>query len=68
MTTVEVRKRALLSNGGLDGVRVTVVTPSSAFSDQEQSKITSVNKFNNFQYVNGSIIVCELMESEKERR
>ena len=47
----------LLSNGGLDGVRVIVVTPSSVFSDQEQSKITSVNKFNNFQYVNSSIIV-----------
>ena len=57
VTTVEEMKTALLSNGGLDGVRVTVVTPSSVFSDQEQSKITSVNKFNNFQYVNGSIIV-----------
>lgn len=57
MTTVEEMKTALLSNGGLDGVRVTVVTPSSVFSDQEQSKITSVNKSNNFQYVNGSVIV-----------
>ena len=57
VTTVEEMKTALSSNGGLDGVRVTVLTPSSVFSDQEQSKITSVNKFNNFQYVNGSIIV-----------
>ena len=57
VTTVEEMKTALLSNGGLDGVRVTVVTPSSVISDQEQSKITSVNKFNNFHYVNGSIIV-----------
>ena len=50
-------KMALLSNGGLDGVRVTVITPRSVFIDQEQSKITSENKFNNFQYVNGNIIV-----------
>ena len=57
MTTVEEMKTALLSNGGLDGVRVTIVTLRSVFSDQEQSKITSVNKFNNFQYVNGNIIV-----------
>ena len=57
VTTLEEMKTALLSNGGLDGVRVTVVTPSSVISDQEQSKITSVNKFNNFHYVNGSIIV-----------
>ena len=57
MTTVEEMKMALLSNGGLDSVRVTVVTLSSVFSDQEQSKIFSVNKFNNFQYVNRSIIV-----------
>ena len=57
MTTVEEMKTALLSNGGLDGIRVTVDTPSSVFRDQEQSKITSVNKFNNFQYKNGSIIV-----------
>ncbi|PFX13537.1 hypothetical protein AWC38_SpisGene22373 [Stylophora pistillata] len=56
VTTMEEVKTALLSNGGLDGVRVTV-TPSSVFSDQEQSKITSVNKFNNFQYVKGSVIV-----------
>ena len=57
MTTVEEMKMALLSNGGLDGVRVTVITPRSVFIDQEQSKITSENKFNNFQYVNGNIIV-----------
>ena len=56
VTTMEEMK-ALLSSGGFDGVRVTVVTPSSVNSDQEQSKITSVNKFNNFHYVNGSIIV-----------
>ena len=47
MTTVEEMKTALLSNGGLDGGRVTVVTARSVFSDQEQAKITSVNKFNN---------------------
>ena len=57
MTTVEEMKMALLSSGGLDGVRVTVITPRSVFIDQEQSKITSENKFNNFQYVNGNIIV-----------
>ena len=55
MTTVEEMKTALLFNGGLHGVRVTIVTPRSVFSDQEQSKITSVIKFNNF--VNGNIIV-----------
>ena len=56
MTTVKEMKTAL-SNGGLDGVRVTIVTPCSVFSDQEQSKITSVNKYNNFQYVKRNIIV-----------
>ena len=68
VTTVEEMKTALLSNGGLDGVRVTVVTPCSVFSDQEQSKITSVNKFNNFQYVNGSVIVWRAYEVGKGKR
>ena len=53
VTTVEEMNKALLSNGVLDSVRVTVVTPSSVSGNQEQSKITSVNKFNNFQCVNG---------------
>ena len=57
VTTVEEMKTALLSNGGLHGVRVTIVTPRSVLSDQEQSKITSVNKFNKFQHVNRNIIV-----------
>ncbi|XP_015749508.1 PREDICTED: collagen alpha-1(II) chain-like [Acropora digitifera] len=43
-------KTALLSNGGFHGVRVTIVTPCSVFSDQEQSKVTSLNKFNNFHH------------------
>ena len=55
VTTVDEMKEALLSQGGLEGVRVVVVTPSVVYSEQEQSKITSVNKLNNFQYVNGSI-------------
>ena len=33
VTTVEEMKTALLSIGGLDGVRVTVVTPSSVIRD-----------------------------------
>ena len=57
VTTVEEMKTALLSNGGFHGVRVTIVTPCSVFSDQEQSKVTSLNKFNNFHHVNGNIIV-----------
>ena len=55
VTTVDEMKEALLSQGGLEGVRVVVVTPSVVYSEQEQSKITSVNKLNNFQFVNGSI-------------
>ena len=55
MTTVDEMKEALLSQGGLEGVQVVVVTPSLVYSEQEQSKIPSVNKLNNFQYVNGSI-------------
>ena len=57
VTTVEEMKTALLSNGGFHGVRVTIVTPCSVFSDQEQSKVTSLNKFNNFHHVNGNTIV-----------
>ena len=53
MTTVEEMNKALLSNGVFDSVQVTVITPCSVSGDQEQSKITSVNKFNTFQYVNG---------------
>ena len=68
VTTVEETKRALLSNGGLGGVRVTVVIPCSVFSDQEQSKIISVNKFNNFQYVNGSIIVWRAYQWSRKRK
>ena len=52
MTTVNEMKEALLSQGGLKGVRVLVVTPSLVSSEQEQSKITCFNKLNNFQYVN----------------
>ena len=53
LTTVNEMKEALLSQGGLMGIRV--VTPSLVSSEQEQSKITSVNKLNNFQYVNRNI-------------
>ena len=56
VTTVDEMKAALLSHGGLEGVQVVVATPSSVSSDQEQSKITSVNKLNNFQFVNGRIV------------
>ena len=55
LTTVNEMKEALLSQGGLMGIRVVVVTPSLVSSEQEQSKITSVNKLNNFQYVNRNI-------------
>ena len=48
VTTVDEMKGALLSQGGLEIVRVVVVTPSLVSSEQEQSKITSVNKLNNF--------------------
>ena len=51
MTTVNEMKEAVLSQGGLKGVRVVVVTPILVSSEQEQSKITSVNNLNNFQYV-----------------
>ena len=68
MTTVNEMKEALLSQGGLKGVRVVVVTASLVSSEQEQSKITSVNKLNNFQYVNRNIYAGELMESGKENR
>ena len=38
VTTVDEMKAALLSHGGLEGVRVVVATSSSISSDQEQSK------------------------------
>ena len=55
VTTVNEMKEALLSQGGLKGDRVVVVTPSLVSSEQEQSKITSVNKLNSFQHVNRNI-------------
>ena len=55
VTTVNKMKETLLSQGGLKGVRVVLVTLSLVSSEQEQSKITSVNKLNNFQYVNRNI-------------
>ena len=55
MTTVHEMKEVHLSQGGLEGARVVVVTPNVVYSEQEQSQITSVNKLNNFQYVNASI-------------
>ena len=55
MTTVDEMKEALLSQRGLEGVRVVVVDPSLVSSEQGQSKTTSVNKLNNFQYANMSI-------------
>ena len=58
VTTVNEMKEVLLSQGGLKGVRVVVVTPSLVSSEQEQSKITSVNKLKNFQYVNRNIYIC----------
>ena len=49
VTTVEEMKTALLSNGALDGVRVTVVTPSSVFRIKNNPKLplsTSLITFN----------------------
>lgn len=45
-----------------------LLPPRSVFSDQEQAKINSVNKFNNFQCVNGNIIVWRAFRVRKGRR
>ncbi|KAK3753034.1 hypothetical protein QZH41_014987 [Actinostola sp. cb2023] len=54
VTTVEEMKAALLSHGGLEGVRVAVVEATPF--NQDLPKIASVNKLNNFEYVEGGLV------------
>ncbi|KAK3721852.1 hypothetical protein QZH41_002280 [Actinostola sp. cb2023] len=54
VTTAKEMKTALLSHGGLEGVRVAVVETTS--SSQEHQKITGINKLNNFKRMEGGLV------------
>jgi len=54
VTTAKQMKTALLSHGGLEGVRVAVVETTS--SSQEHQKITGINKLNNFKRMEGGLV------------
>ena len=49
VTTADQMKATLLSHGGVNGLRVTVVKGQKESSPLEKSKIPGVNKLNNFE-------------------
>ena len=56
VTNATEMKDALLSQGGIEGVRVTVVSRIVGSSVDQLGKIPGISKLNNFEYNHGNIV------------
>ncbi|KAK3748950.1 hypothetical protein QZH41_010037, partial [Actinostola sp. cb2023] len=65
VTTAKEMKDALLSHGGIKGVRVAVVENAEILTMREQKKMPGINKLNNFEYKQNKLVTWRAYEVGK---